>query len=83
MAERDGGVTGAAPLDLERALEDPAAVFGAPEAVVDRPDLAPAQKAEILRRWEYDAAENAVATEEGMPDGGRTCWPGFLPASTG
>jgi len=27
-----------------------------------------AQKVEILRRWEYDAAEVAVAVEEGMPD---------------
>ena len=27
------------------------------------------QKIEILRRWEYDEAEIAVAEEEGMPDG--------------
>jgi hypothetical protein len=27
------------------------------------------QNIEILRRWEYDASEACVATEEGMPDG--------------
>ena len=59
-----------APIDLARALDDPAATFGTPEAVVDHPDLDAAQKAEILRRWEYDAAEAAVAGEEGMCDDG-------------
>ena len=29
----------------------------------------PQQKVEVLRRWEYDASESCVATEEGMPDG--------------
>jgi hypothetical protein len=34
--------------------------------VVHRGDLTVAQKAEILRRWQYEASEVAVATEEGM-----------------
>jgi hypothetical protein len=56
-------------VDLERALDDPAGVFDGPEAVADHPALTLAQKTEILRRWEYDAVEAVVATEEGMKDG--------------
>lgn len=56
-------------LDLERALLDPASVFGEPEAVRDHADLTIDQKIEILRRWEYDESEVAVAEEEGMVDG--------------
>ena len=53
--------------DLEAALRDPASVFTAPEDVVAHPDLSTEQKIEILRLWEYDAAESEVAVEEGMP----------------
>ncbi|MEJ2377600.1 MAG: hypothetical protein P8Y71_20150 [Pseudolabrys sp.] len=56
-------------VDMEQALLDPASVFGAPEAVLLCEALSKQQKIEILRRWEYDASETAVATEEGMPDG--------------
>ncbi|AXS39919.1 hypothetical protein [Breoghania sp. L-A4] len=31
--------------------------------------MSAAQRIEILRRWEYDASEDSVATEEGMPGG--------------
>lgn len=54
------------PAWLDRALRDPASVFASPEAVAGHPGLSPAQKIEILRSWEYDAAELAVAEEEGM-----------------
>ena len=53
--------------DIERALLDPPSVFATPEAVLAHPALSPAQKIEILQRWEYDAADIAVAVEEGMP----------------
>lgn len=53
-------------IDYERALLDPASLFKEPEAVVKRQDLTREQKIEILRRWEYDASEVAVAEEEGM-----------------
>lgn len=56
-------------LDLQRALLDPGAVFASPGDVVGHQGLSAQQKIEILRRWEYDAAEQAVALEEGMPDG--------------
>lgn len=55
------------PDQLEKAMLEPAAVFTAPEAVVPAGDLTNEQKIEILRRWEYQAAEEAVALEEGMP----------------
>ena len=51
---------------LDRALLDPASVFASPEALADHASLTLEQKIEILRSWEYDAAELAVAEEEGM-----------------
>jgi hypothetical protein len=53
-------------LDLNLALLDPAAVFPGPEEVVTSRLLTMDQKREILRRWQYDAVELAVATNEGM-----------------
>lgn len=43
------------PIDLEKALVDPAAVFGTPEDVLDCAGLTREQKIEVLRRWEQDA----------------------------
>lgn len=57
------------PVKLEQALRDPASVFATPEEVSAHADLTREQKIEILRLWEYDAAEAEVATEEGMPGG--------------
>jgi len=54
------------PVDLERALLDPAAVFSTPEEVLARADLPHAVKTDVLRRWAYDTNEVAVAEEEGM-----------------
>lgn len=53
--------------DIERALLNPPAVFPNPEAVLTHPALSRAHKIEILQRWQYDAADIAVAVEEGMP----------------
>lgn len=50
-----------------RALLDPASVFRAPDDVLTQAGLKPAQRVEILRRWQYDAHQVAVAEEEGMP----------------
>jgi len=52
---------------FEKALLDPQSVFEVPENVIGAPDLTKDQKIEVLRRWELDAAEEAVALEEGMP----------------
>ena len=54
--------------DLERAMLDPASVFGAPRDVVGAVDLTPAEKRAILIRWEADAEALLRATEEGMEE---------------
>jgi hypothetical protein len=57
------------PVNLEKALLDPASVFENPEEVREHSELTKAQKIEILRRWEYEESEVAVAEEEGMVKG--------------
>lgn len=54
------------PAWLEQALTDPGSVFETPEAVADSSELTLEEKVRVLRSWEYDAAEVAVAEEEGM-----------------
>jgi len=54
------------PIDFKVAVLDPTAVFRCPEDVLQREELTPAQKIEILRRWEYDARALEVAEEENM-----------------
>jgi hypothetical protein len=56
-------------VDVDQALLDPGSVFATPEELLAHDGLTTPQKIEILRRWEYDASENSVAVEEGMPDG--------------
>ena len=51
-----------------RALADPALVFDSPEAVLQA-DLTGEQQLEILRRWEFDLRELAVAEDENMGGG--------------
>ena len=53
--------------DYEKALLSPASVFARPEDVLMQAGLTQQQRIEILRRWEYDESEVAVAVEEGMP----------------
>ena len=52
--------------DVARALLDPTAVFDEPEQVLRRENLTREQKILILRRWEYDARELEMASDEGM-----------------
>jgi hypothetical protein len=52
-------------IDVERAMQDPAAVFTRPKDVIDAP-LTRKQKISILNSWAYDARELEVAEEEGM-----------------
>lgn len=56
-------------LDLDRFLLDPGSSFRRPEDVISDPRLPRQQQIEILCRWAYDAAELAVAEEEGMSGG--------------
>lgn len=55
--------------DYERALLDPSAVFRHPAEIVASRELARHEKIAVLRRWEYDARELAVAEEENMGGG--------------
>ncbi len=55
------------PDQLAKALLDPQTVFGMPENVLTSAGLTKEEKLEILRRWEYNASEESVALEEGMP----------------
>lgn len=53
--------------DLQQAIQDPASRFGTPGEVVRHAGFTRAQKIAILRSWEYEESELAVAEEEGMP----------------
>ncbi len=52
---------------IEKAMLDPESVFGMPENILNEASLPKEIKIEILRRWQYNASEEAVALEEGMP----------------
>lgn len=51
---------------LQRALLDPSAVFDSPEEVAAAPDLEDEDKIRVLQRWESDAEQLQVATDENM-----------------
>ena len=55
--------------DFEAANKDPAAQFASPVELVADAGFSDAEKIALLRQWEYDESEIAVATEEGMPGG--------------
>lgn len=57
------------PADLTRALLDPSGTFDSPEELLKSLALSKDRKVEILCLWAYDAAELAVAEEEGMGGG--------------
>jgi hypothetical protein len=52
--------------DIDQAMLDPTSVFKKPEEVLKANDLTREQKIEVLRRWEYDARELEVASDENM-----------------
>ena len=53
-------------IDLERALNDPAGLFGNPDAVVHHPALTREQKIQILNHWRLDASRLEGSEAEGM-----------------
>jgi len=53
-------------IDLEKALNDPKAVFGTPEDLLAEPDLDKETKLKILKRWSLDAEALARAEYEGL-----------------
>ncbi len=54
-------------VEFEKAVQDPASVFDKPEDVLRDVSLTREQKIEILSRCEYNASQEAVPLEEGMP----------------
>lgn len=50
----------------DRPLSDPALVTANPQEILRHPALTRKEKIELLRSRQYDAAEIAVAEEEGM-----------------
>ena len=53
-------------IDLERALNDPAGLFGNPDAVVHHPALTREQTIQILNHWRLDASRLEGSEGEGM-----------------
>jgi hypothetical protein len=60
-------------VDIEKALLDPSSTFNVPQDVLSAEGLTREQKIEILKRWEYDARELEVATEENMAGSNSSC----------
>lgn len=56
-------------IDMKQALNNPKKAFGSPRNVLDDPRLDRESKYAILKSWERDARELAVAEEEGMVGG--------------
>lgn len=57
------------PIDYNQAVADPTASFDSPADVLTAVSLTHEQKVEILRRWEADARELMVASDENMGGG--------------
>ena len=54
------------PSRQDRPLSDPALATASPQEILQHPALTRKEKIELLRSRQYDAAEIAVAEEEGM-----------------
>jgi hypothetical protein len=54
-------------INIEQAKLDPAHFFKSPMEVIKNKDLTREEMIDILRSWEYDERELAVAEEENMP----------------
>ena len=57
------------PIDLEAALLNPAGCFKEPSDVVAEESLSREEKLRVLRQWDQDARQLAVAEEENMTGG--------------
>ena len=53
-------------IDMEKALNDPKAMFGTPEGLLSAPGLDIETKLKILKRWRLDAEALSRAEYEGM-----------------
>jgi len=53
-------------IDLSKARLDPPSVFDSPEELVVEKSLSKAQKADLLKRWKYDAQRVLDSGSEGF-----------------
>ncbi len=60
---------GTSPIDIDAALANPSAYFAQPQDVLTYPGLSRKLQLELLRQWEQDARQLAVAEGEGMGGG--------------
>ena len=58
--------------DYDQALLTPQKIFDLPMEVVETESLTAKQKLEVLKRWEADAHDLEVATDESMSGGERS-----------
>ena len=58
--------------DYDQALLTPQKIFDLPMQVVETESLTAKQKLEVLKRWEADAHDLEVATDESMSGGERS-----------
>ncbi len=60
---------GTSPLDIDAALANPSAYFAQPQDVLTYPGLSLELRLKLLRQWQQDARQLAVAEGEGMGGG--------------
>lgn len=53
----------------DKRFRNPAEMFSSPQEILQKQELSVNQKIDILRCWEYDERERAVAEEENMSGG--------------
>ena len=58
--------------DYDQALLTPQKIFNLPMEVVETESMTPKQKLKVLKRWEADAHDLEVATDENMSGGERS-----------
>ena len=53
-------------MDIDRAMKNPASVFGTPEALGESSELTAAQKRAVLMQWKDQLQQLQAADDEGM-----------------
>ena len=54
-------------MDINKAMRNPASVFGTPEALNESRELTAEQKRAVLLQWKDQLQQFQVADDEGMP----------------
>jgi hypothetical protein len=56
-------------MDMDKAMKNPASVFGTPEALMESKEFTPQQKREILLQWKDQLEQLQAADDENMQGG--------------